>query len=419
MKNLVKIYIVSLACMLFSCSSIGNDVNSEITTVNSVSSGRTFYRGTTLAYAEQLQQCGTVFKENNIPTSPYTSIKNHGGNITRVAIALPPYSNDITMANTAPGGNTSLNFRTFDAVKAQMQKAKAAGLSSFLSFNLTSHALNPNQKLNSYVAPLAWQPIASNLPVLKDSVYNYVYSNLKKLVQAGLVPPIITIGNETNWRICEPNVVESSLSAYNATRVVGILNAGTKAVRDVNTEFGLDMKVGVHLADASKVKWWMNLHMPAGLDIDFLGLSFYNGWHTMGTFTSWADVVNYIKTTYGKEFLIVETAMNFRPGYSDGRGNVLSDNQMIPVGYPNPSTTVTQRSYMANFSQQLYDAGGLGIIYWGGDYVGSNNCYIFPDTYGVGSSWENKAFWDFSNNLHDGVNWMQDLQITMKKARKK
>jgi len=118
-------------------------------------------------------------------------------------------------------------------------------------------------------------------------------------------------------------------------------------------------------------------------------------------------VVGYVKTTYNKEFLIMETAQLFRSGGNDAHVDILGV-ENIPAGYVNPPTTNTQKKYMRDFGQELYDAGGIGIIYWGGEWVGSKTL-IFPDQYGAGSSWENKAFWDFNYNLHDGVNWMNEI----------
>ncbi len=51
--------------------------------------------------------------------------------------------------------------------------------------------------------------------------------------------------------------------------------------------------------------------------------------------------------------------------------------------------------------------GGLGVIYWGGDWVATyDQTYIYPNEWGPGSSWENKTFWDKDYNLHEGVEWM-------------
>jgi hypothetical protein len=38
--------------------------------------------------------------------------------------------------------------------------------------------------------------------------------------------------------------------------------------------------------------------------------------------------------------------------------------------------------------------------------------YTYPATWGYGSTWENNSYWDFTNdnNLHEGIDWMMDIE---------
>jgi arabinogalactan endo-1,4-beta-galactosidase len=369
--------------------------------VNSSVQAQDCYVGTTMDFALYLQNtCGIVYKENGIPKNPYQSIKDHGGNIIRLRQDLPPYVNNFII-NELP-----VDFRSPLRVKENMQAAQDAGLKTLLTFSYQSFALDADEMLNPYVAPLAWQSIANNLDQLVDSVHDYTYSALAVLIDEGLVPEIVSIGNETNWRILESNVTEANLPAYNPQRVVTLLNAGTSAVREINETYGLNIRIALHIFGASNLTWWMNTHVPLGLDFDIMGLSHYHAWHNLGNFSSWTDVVEWVQTNYQKDFMILETAQLFSSGYSDNHANILGV-ENIPVGYPNPPTTETQKDYLTDLTTEITDAGGLGTIAWGGEWVGSD-CYIYPDAYGPGSSWENKAFWDFENNLHDGIDWMKE-----------
>ncbi len=359
------------------------------------------YVGTTMGFALYLQNtCGIVYKEDGIPKNPYQSIKDHGGNMIRLRQDHPPYSNSYVV-NEPP-----VDYRSFTKVKESFQEADQIGLKTMLTFSYQSFALDPDEALNQYVAPLAWQPIANNVSILSDSVYNYTYNTLVELISSGLVPEIVTIGNETNWRILEANVPEDDLPPYDPQRVVTLLNAGTSAVREINENFNVDIKIALHIFGASNLIWWMDTHIALGLDFDIMGLSHYHAWHSLGTFANWTEVVEWVQSNYQKDFMILETAQLFSSGYSDNRVNILGTDN-IPDGYPNPPTIITQKDYLADLTKEIVDAGGLGTIVWGGEWVGSD-CYIFPDQYGPGSSWENKAFWDFNNNLHDGIDWMAE-----------
>lgn len=361
-----------------------------------------FYKGSYMAYVTHQETYGNVvFKENGEPKDAFQSLADHGGNIARLRIDNPPYSSSYT------SGFADVDFGSPEKVKLELQRAKNAGLNTLLTFGYQSMALDDDERLNPYVAPLAWQSIAGNVEKLQDSIYKHTTEVLEDYINADLTPEIVSIGNETNQRFLEPNLPESELPDYSVVRTVKLLNAGTKAVRDLNEKYGLDIKIACHMFDASYLKTWMKMHVRNGLDFDILALSHYHGWHSLGDFQSWTDVVSLVKNTYDKEFLIMETAQLFRLGGNDSHVDILGV-ENIPAGYDNPPTTDTQKEYMKDFAQELYDAGGIGIIYWGGEWVGSNTL-IFPDEFGAGSSWENKAFWDFDYNLHDGINWMNEI----------
>lgn len=361
-----------------------------------------FYKGTTLKYiTHQEKYGGVVFKENGVPKDAFKSIADHGGNMVRLRIDLPPYKSSFTK------GFADVDFGSPEKVKIEMQRAKNAGLKTLLTFGYQSMALEDAQRLNGAVAPLDWQEFATDLEKLKAAVYEHTTTVLEDYIKAGLIPEIVSIGNETNGRFLEPNLKEENLPAYSSVRPVKLLNAGTKAVRDLNKKYNLNMKIACHIFSAASLKSWMKSHISNGLDFDIMALSHYHGWHSMGDFKNWTDVVGFVKTTHKKDFLIMETAQLFRNGGNDAHVDILGV-ENIPAIYENPPTTNTQKKYMIDFGQELYDAGGIGIIYWGGEWVGSKTL-IFPDQYGAGSSWENKAFWDFNYNLHDGVNWMNEI----------
>lgn len=397
--SIIQIIGIITSFLLFNCT-MENPI--PVPNMSPPTPNEVFYKGTYMAYvAHQETNGGVVFKENGVAKDAFQSIFDHGGNMVRLRIDNPPYRSSYTT------GYADVDFGSPQKVKLQMQRAKEAELKTLLTFGYQSMALEDAQKLNDYVAPLKWQSIATDIERLKDSVYYHTTSVLEDYINSGLIPEIVSIGNETNQRFLEPNMPESELPAYSVVRTVKLLNAGTKAVRDLNAKYGLNIKIACHMFDASYLQTWMKTHIRNGLDFDIMALSHYHAWHSLGSFSNWTNVVAFVKNTYNKDFLIIETAQLFRTGGNDGHVDILGV-ENIPAGYENPPTTNTQKEYLKDFAQELYDAGGIGLIYWGGEWVGSNTL-IFPDQYGAGSSWENKAFWDFNYNLHDGVNWMNEI----------
>ena len=363
-------------------------------------SAQQIYIGTTMGMADHHENnCGIVYRENNVAKDPYVSLANHGANIVRLRVDLPPYASSYSNWE-------SLDFRSAEKIKVNMQRAKDVGLKSLLTFSYESVALEGSQKLNPYVAPLAWQEIASDLEKITDSVYYHTYGVLDDYCSAGLIPEIVSIGNESVWHRLMPNIPEAQLPAYNPSRSAAIHNAGSRAVRDISQKYDTSITVCFHMMGPSRTKWWLEEHSPHSLDFDMIGITLYPGWNKgdYAGFTTLGDYVSYIIDTYQIEFLVMETAQLFTSGGNDNHVDILGE-ENIPLGYASPPTTETQKQYLIDLTEEVLDNGGSGVLVWGGEWVASN-CYVYADRWGPGSSWENKALWDFNHNLHDGVNWM-------------
>lgn len=365
-----------------------------------ISDAQQVYVGTTLGFADHLQNnCGIVYKEDGIPTDPYLSMANHGATIIRLHIHLPPFSSSYSQGEI-------LDFHSAEKTKISMQKVKDAGLKTLLTFTYQSFALEDSQKMNDYVAPLAWQSIAADLDKITDSVYHHTYSILDDYCNSGLIPEIVAIGSESVWRRLEPNLPEDQLPPYDPARSVAVHNAGSEAVRDISAKYNVDIKVCFHMMGPARTKWWLEEHWPYGLNFDMIGISLYHGWNDddYAGFESLGNYVKYLTSNYNIDFIVMETAQLYTSGGSDNHVDILSLNT-IPVGYPNPPVTETQKQYLIDITNEVLNNGGSGVLVWGGEWVGSD-CFVYPDQWGRGSSWENKTFWDFDCNLHDGVNWM-------------
>ncbi|MBL4879682.1 MAG: glycosyl hydrolase 53 family protein, partial [Oleispira sp.] len=342
-RNTIYRTLSNLAIFLqLSCSTSEN--SEPIDPIDPTGESNIFFKGTTMGFVSHQEIHGNVvFKENGIAKDPYKSIYDHGGNMARFRIDLPPYNNNYTV------GFPDVDFRSSENVKLGMQRAKNAGLETLLTFSYASMALDPDKKLNNYVAPLAWQPIAENLQQLKATVYNHTYDILKEYVDANLIPKIVSVGNEISWRFLEANKSESDLPDYDASRVSTLLNSGTKAVRDINKEYNIDIKIALHVGGVNTLKWWMETHMPFKLDFDIMGLSHYHEWtSSFNDFSSWNHVNSWLKSNYNKKFMVLETAQLFTTGGNDRHVDILGTGN-IPTGYPNPPTTETQRLYLKDF----------------------------------------------------------------------
>lgn len=356
--------------------------------------------GTSMNFTHYLEnRCGILFTEEGIPTDPYLSLAGHGANMVRLTVSLPPFSSSYSEGEM-------VDHHSREQVRTGMQRARDAGLNTLLTFTYQSFALEDEDHQNNYVAPLAWQEIALDLDKLTDSVYKHTFLVLDAYCSEGLFPAIVSIGNESTWHRLMPNVPEDQLPAYDPARSVAIHNAGSMAVRDIAVKYDTLIKVAFHMTGPATTRWWLETHWSYGPDMDMMGISLYHGWNKgdFGGYETLGDYVSAIIETYGIEFLVMETAQLFTSGGNDSHVDILGTDN-IPPGYDNPPTSETQKQYLIDITREVFEHGGSGVLVWGGEWIASD-CYIYADQWGRGSSWENKAFWDFEYNLQDGVNWM-------------
>jgi arabinogalactan endo-1,4-beta-galactosidase len=90
------------------------------------------------------------------------------------------------------------------------------------------------------------------------------------------------------------------------------------------------------------------------------------------------------------EVLLVETAYPWTLESADEAANLLGENTLID-GYP--ASVAGQAAYLADLTQLVIDAGGVGMVYWEPAWV-STPC---STRWGRGSHWENATFFDFRN----------------------
>ncbi len=284
------------------------------------------YVGGTMGFTDYLEnRCGIVYKENGVPTDPFQSLADHGATIARLRVDHPPFSSSYSEGEM-------VDHHSVENVKTGMQRSKDAGLNTLLTFGYTSWALEDSQKLNPYVAPLAWQEIALDLDKIIDSVYTFTYNVLDEYCGDGLIPEIVSIGNESVWHRFMPNVPESELPPYDPERSAAVHNAGSKAVRDISAKYETNIKVCFHMMGPSNTKWWLEEHTPYGLDYDIIGISLYHGWNEddYAGFSSLGDYVAYIVSKYQVELLVMETAQLFRDGGNDNHVDILGRENIPP-----------------------------------------------------------------------------------------
>jgi arabinogalactan endo-1,4-beta-galactosidase len=344
MKNF---FVILFSITLFSCSSDGTKVDPPIEEA-------VFIRAADMSFLPLIESEGTVYKHNNVAEDPITTLKNAGCNAIR--IRLWKSSSD------AHSGLTE--------VKALAQRVRAAGLKVWLSVHYSDTWADPGNQTK----PVAWQSM--DFATLKTAVTDYT-----NLVMTEINPDIIQIGNETNDGMLWP---EGKLST-NENQYLQLVSAAAAAVRNKSAT----TKIMLHHAGTSGSDWFFS--KVANADYDYIGLSYYPIWH--GTsLTTLQNTMNTLGQLYNKKVFIAETAYPFTFGYNDYTNNIVGlPSQILPAF---PATNDGQKGFLSAIKNTVKQSPyGLGFCYWGSEWIAFRG-----PTASNGSTWENQALWDFTNN---------------------
>jgi arabinogalactan endo-1,4-beta-galactosidase len=375
-------------------------------------SGQDFYFGSDLSYANMMEDCGAVFKENGTPKDIYQIFADHGFNLVRVRMWYEPtWQNSLVQ----PDGVKN-QYNDFEDIKEAIERAKSAGMQVMLGFQLSNFWADPGKQ----IIPSSWVDVATNMDALKDSIYNYVTKVLSDLNSDSLMPEFVKIGNENNGGILRHTTLTDNYGASGSVssdwgRHAQLFNSAIKAVRDVSAGTSIKPKISLHCAGTKDLNWWyQNIINNGVVDFDIIGFSYYYAWHG-GSIANLGNVIKTMKSNFpGYEIMVVETGYLWTTINYDNLGNIIvtPDPQYLPV------IPEKQHEYMVDMTRVVMNAGGSGIVFWEPDWV-STPCRT---PWGQGSSQEHVAFFDFAdyNFMSNGAGtWPESgyyENLTTKKA---
>ena len=369
-----------------------------------------FMKGSTLSFAQYVSDLGLVYREGGVVTDPCLSLKRHGANIVRLQLNYEGVWNY--------EGHT-IDWASKSRVVADAKRAQAAGLDLLLTLkpDVDNYATSPTQH---NLLPKAWQGLSEDQ--IAQKLYEWVYTTLCELADEGIYPRVVAVGNEVNINLL------GATTTSDASRTGRLLVQGFAAVRAYAKQHNPQLKSMLHLADPSKVGSYLRRIIDAGAkDFDLLGVSWYPGTnigHSMGGFQSIPTLCSTIKSSYGYDVAIIETAASFTTGSVNGvwQGDNCNNAYNYPDWNSDASVNATnytpakQRAWLKQLAEEVKQGGGVGLITWGTESLPDRKSnpigyYTYPASWANGSTWENNSYWDFTNqnNLHEGIDWMLDV----------
>ena len=334
------------------------------------------YLGVDISYANEMEDCGALYRAGGKTVEPYAFFKSAGANVARIRIwndpDWTPYSN-------------------LKDVKRSIAKAREAGLQVLLDFHYSDDWADGDKQ----IAPKAWARLST--PEQAKALYAFTHDTLAELDREGLMPDLVQVGNETNGEIVSS--LAKAKEPIHWERNALLFNAGIKAVRDAGATSKIKARVMLHIAQPENVEPWFAAAEKAGVtDFDLIGISYYSKW-SKRSMAQLGETINRLRHLYAADVLVVETAYPFTNDGADASPNLLGADSLI-AGYP--ATPAGQKKYLTDLTQLVYANGGVGVVYWEPAWL-STKC---KTRWGTGSNWENAALFDFKGQALEGVQWL-------------
>jgi len=369
--------------------------------------GQEFYFGNDLSYVNQMEDCGAVYKENNVEKDVYQIFSDHGTNLVRVRLWVDPSWWQAPLEQPA---GVKPYYNDLVDVSETIRRSKEQGMQVMLGIQYSDFWADPGRQL----IPGGWLNSAYEEQALKDSVYAYTYRILSKLNEEGLMPEFVKIGNENNGGILkhipEENGYEIAATVSNSwSRHAIMYNAAIQAVRDISEVTEIKPEIAVHFSGYLNTQYWSfnNLISHGVTDFDIMGISYYYAWH-QGSLNELESTIRSLKESFPQyEPMVVETGYLWSTKNFDQLGNIITtpDPDYLPV------SPEKQLEYMVDYTRAVKRGGGIGVIFWEPAWV-STPCRT---PWGVGSSHDHVVFFDPVNTNfmeNGGGMWMDSPYYT-------
>lgn len=295
---------------------------------------RPYIVGADISWILEDEHMGSTYWDEGQQKDVFQILKDHGVNFIRVRTFVDP---------CADGGYTWESYSAASGQECWCDLEHTIELAERIKeyemgFLLDFHMSDTWASIGHQYVPSAWAGM--NDEDMRAAAYEYTRSNVQTLVDLGLRPDMVQVGNEINTRM-------SGVSISNPDRFAALINAGVRGVRDVDPTIKIVMQHGRPRPDGDFMGWYNTI--KDRVDFDFIGGSTYgttNGgddWRDMfGNVVADGIPVMSLEYTGGRTALI-NTVMNEMPNEM-GLGTFIWE----PTRYGDPFFDRDGNRYTAN-----------------------------------------------------------------------
>lgn len=301
-----------------------------------------FIRGVDISSVLVEENSGVVYyNEAGEEQDIFQTLAENGVNYIRVRLWNDPYDEN---GNGYGGGNNDT------ATAAEVgRRAAQYGMKLCVDFHYSDFWADPSKQM----CPKAWEDMA--IEEKSEALYQYTRESLQEILEAGADVGMVQIGNEINYGMS---------GETDWTKRRQLLQAGSKAVREVSQESDRDIRIAVHFTDVSDTEGILQIAQKLQdkeIDYDIFAVSYYPFWH--GTMENLTEVLKQISEEYGKEVMVAENSYPYTTGDGDGNANSIGEEDILPE-YPASVQGQTHEIRDVCAAVAAVGKAGIGYFYW-------------------------------------------------------
>jgi arabinogalactan endo-1,4-beta-galactosidase len=289
----------------------------------------TYAVGADLSFLKMAEDSGKVFKDNGEAKPGLEIFSSHGYNWIRLRLFHSPdrLPNDLDY--------------TIDLA----QQAEEYGFKFLLDYHYADSWADPGKQ----PIPEAWKGLS--VDVLADSVYQYTKRTIEAFREAGVMPEMVQIGNETRNGMLWP----TGKLPNNRDNLAKLVRAGVDGV-DAGRGQAARPLMMIHYDQGADSDGAFNYYRKFNfynIPYDIIGLSYYPWWH--GNLLELRENLLSLVNNFNKDIILVETAYNWRESQYEG------------TTPPYPETPEGQREFLATVNRTLLNISSpkiKGIFWW-------------------------------------------------------
>lgn len=334
-----------------------------------------FYTGGDISLSPFLESRGAVYRDEGAAAPVEQILVDHGANLFRLRLFVNPNLN-----YDSPGNRGAI--QNLQSVIAHAQRFKPTDAKFMLALHYSDTWADPGHQ----ATPAAWG--GQSLTQLTQTVRDYMTNTLTAFRNAGVMPDMVQLGNETTAGMLWPRgqlnfngttaQLNASWAAYGQ-----LMNAAISSVRQMQSP-GQKIDVAVTIAPGEEwygnsagglPRWFVdNFQTHGGVtDFDILGIDSYPT--TRAELDGLKSNLNDLANRYDRKVMVMETSYPWNHSL-DGSGS----DQYASSTEPHPTTVAGQKAYLLELRdavRALPHQRGAGVLWWYPEAVPTANTYVW------------------------------------------